>query len=127
MSDLGYGRELGEGVDRMFEEMSRAGLPDPVYSERSMSVQVTLLADQLAGRMLERLPVGSERFVEFLSRGDRVTTTQAVELLGVSRPTALKYLHELRKGELIEHVGSSLKDPRGFWRIRRGTRRSQMP
>ena len=81
----------------MFEEMSRAGLPDPVYSERSMSVQVTLLADQLAGRLLERLPVGSERFVEFLSRGDRVTTTQAVELLGVSRPTALKYLHELQK------------------------------
>jgi ATP-dependent DNA helicase RecG len=119
MSDLGYGRELGEGVDRMFEEMNRAGLPDPVYSERSASVQVTLLADPLAGRILEWLPTGSERFVEFLSRGDRVTTTQAVELLGVSRPTALKYLHELRDRKLIEHVGSSLKDPRGFWRLRR--------
>lgn len=119
MSDLGYGRELGEGVDRMFEEMSRAGLPDPVYAERSMSVQVTLLADQLAGRLLERLPAGSERFVEFISRGDRVTTTQAVQLLGVSRPTALKYLHELRRDKLIEHVGSSLKDPRGYWRLRR--------
>lgn len=119
MSDLGYGRELGEGVDRMFEEMNRAGLPDPVYTERSMSVQVTLLADQLAGRLLERLPTGSERFVEFVSRGDRVTTTQAVELLGVSRPTALKYLHELRRDMLIEHVGSSLKDPRGYWRLRR--------
>lgn len=119
MSDLGYGRELGEGVDRMFEEMHRAGLPDPVYTERSMSVQVTLLADQLAGRLLERLPTGSERFVEFISRGDRVTTTQAVQLLGVSRPTALKYLHELRREKLIEHVGSSLKDPRGYWRLRR--------
>jgi ATP-dependent DNA helicase RecG len=119
MSDLGYGRELGEGVDRMFEEMSRAGLPDPVYEERSMSVQVTLLADQLAGRLLERLPTGSERFVEFVSRGDRVTTTQAVQLLGVSRPTALKYLHELRHDKLIEHVGSSLKDPRGYWRLSR--------
>jgi ATP-dependent DNA helicase RecG len=120
MSDLGYGRELGEGVDRMFEEMSRVGLPDPVYAERSTSVQVGLLADPLAGRLLERLPRGSERFVEFLSRGDRVTTTQAVELLGVSRPTALKYLRELRDGDLIEHVGSSFKDPRGFWRLQRG-------
>jgi ATP-dependent DNA helicase RecG len=119
MSDLGYGRELGEGVDRMFEEMNRVGLPDPVYSERSASVQVTLLADPLAGRILEWLPTGSERFVEFLSRGDRVTTTQAVGLLGVSRPTALKYLYELRDRKLIEHVGSSLKDPRGFWRLRR--------
>jgi len=119
MSDLGFGRELGEGVDRMFEEMSRVGLPDPVYSERSTTVQVALLADPLAGRMLERLPRGSERFVEFLSRGSRVTTTQAVELLGVSRPTALKYLWELRDLDLVEHVGSSSKDPRGFWRLRR--------
>lgn len=121
MSDLGYGRELGEGVDRMYEEMNRAGLPDPVYAERPGSVQVTLLADPLAGRILDRLPSGSERFVEFLSRGDRVTTTQAVDLLGMSRPTVLKYLHDLRKRGLIEHVGTSLKDPRGYWRLRRGS------
>jgi ATP-dependent DNA helicase RecG len=119
MSDLGFGRELGEGVNRMFEEMNRVGLPDPVYEERPASVQVTLLADALAGRILDKLPSGSERFVEFLSRGDRVTTTQAVELLGVSRPTALKYLHELREEGLIAHIGSSLKDPRGYWQLRR--------
>jgi ATP-dependent DNA helicase RecG len=121
MSDLGFGRELGEGVDRMFEEMERAGLPDPVYGERSGSVRVALLADPLAGRILDRLPSGSERFVEFLSRGDRVTTTQAVDLLGVSRPTVLRYLHDLRERGLIEHVGTSLKDPRGYWRLRRGS------
>jgi ATP-dependent DNA helicase RecG len=119
MSDLGYGRELGEGVDRMFEEMNRAGLPDPVYSERPGSVRVTLLADALAGRILDGLPPGSERFVEFLSRGDRVTTTQAVELLSLSRPTVLRYLHDLRGRGLIEHVGTSLKDPRGYWRLHR--------
>lgn len=119
MSDLGFGRELGEGVDRMFEEMNRVGLPDPVYAERPGSVQVTLLADALAGRILDRLPSGSERFVEFLSRGDRVTTTQAVDLLGLSRPTVLKYLHDLRKQGLVEHMGSSLKDPRGYWRLHR--------
>jgi ATP-dependent DNA helicase RecG len=120
MSELGYGRELGEGVDRMFEDMNRAGLPDPVYSERSGSVQVILLADPLAGRVLDRLPPGSERFVEFLSSGDRVTTTQAVDLLGVSRPTVLKHLHDLKDQGLLEHVGTSLKDPRGYWRLHRG-------
>jgi ATP-dependent DNA helicase RecG len=120
MSDLGYGRQLGEGIDRMFEDMSRAGLPDPVYAERPGSVQVTLLSDAFAGRILDRLPAGSERFVEFLSRGDRVTTTQAVDLMGLSRPTVLKYFHDLREQGLIEHVGSSLKDPRGYWRLRRG-------
>jgi ATP-dependent DNA helicase RecG len=119
LSDLGFGRELGEGVDRMFEEMNRAGLPDPVYSELSGSVRVTLLADPLAARITERLPAGSERFAEFLVRKDRVTTPQAAELFGVSRPTALKYLRVLRDADLLDHVGSSPKDRRGYWRLRR--------
>ena len=49
MNDLGYGRELGEGVDRMFQEMELAGLPDPVFTQGPASVLVTLLADPLAG------------------------------------------------------------------------------
>ena len=120
MSDLGYGRELGEGVNRMFEEMSRAGLSDPVYSQGPASVRVILLADPLARRVLDRLPAGSERLVEHLSRTGRVTTTQAAELLRASRPTALKYLRELEASGLIVHVGTSLKDPGGFWRLERG-------
>lgn len=119
LSDLGYGRELGEGVNRMFEEMNRAGLPDPIFTELGSSVRVTLLADPLAGRVLDRLPSGSERFAEYLSSRDRVTTTEAVNLLGVSRPTALKYLHDLAEQGLVDHVGTSPKDPRGFWRLRR--------
>lgn len=120
LSDLGYGRELGEGVNRMFEEMSRAGLPDPVYTQGPASVRVILLADPIARHILDRLPPGSERFVEYLSRSERVTTTQAVELLRASRPTVLRYLRDLAEQGLIEHVGTSLKDPRGYWRVTRG-------
>lgn len=119
-ADLGYGRELGEGVNRMFEEMSRAGLPDPIYVQGPSSVRVTFLADTLSGKILAVLPTGSERFVELLSRTGRATTTQAVDLLGMSRPTVLGYLHRLAAAGLLEHVGTSLKDPRGFWRLRRG-------
>ena len=120
LSDLGYGRELGEGVNRMFEEMSRVGLPDPVYQQGPASVRVVLLADPIAGRILDRLPPGSERFVEHLSRVGRVTTTEAVDLLGASRPTVLRHLRGLAMHGLIEHVGTSLKDPRGYWRLSRG-------
>jgi ATP-dependent DNA helicase RecG len=120
MSEFGYGRELGEGVDRMFEEMSRVGLSDPVFTQGPASVRVILLADPIARRVLDRLPAGSEKLVEHLSRTGRVTTTQATELLRSSRPTALKYLRELQRAGLIVHVGTSLKDPRGFWRLERG-------
>lgn len=120
LADLGYGRELGEGVNRMFEEMERVGLPDPIYTQGPASVRVTFLADPLSARVLSELPRGSEQFVEFLSRTGRVTTSQAVEVLGLSRPTVLNYLHHLVELGYLEHVGTSLKDPRGFWRLRRG-------
>jgi ATP-dependent DNA helicase RecG len=119
LSDLGYGRELGEGVNRMFEEMSRVGLPDPVYLQASSSVHVTLLADPLARRILERLPRGSERFVEYASRMGRFTTGEAADLLGLSRPTARRHLYDLAEASLIEHIGTSPKDPRGHWRVKR--------
>jgi len=48
-----------------------------------------------------------------------VTTTETIQLLGVSRPTALGYLHRLEAGGLIEAVRMSQNDPRGFWRSRR--------
>lgn len=121
LSDLGFGRELGEGVNRMFEEMGRVGLPDPVYAELAGSVRVTLLIDPLAKRMMEWLPAGSERFVEFVIREDRITTPQAAELLGVSRPTALKHLRRLRDADLLDHVATSPKDRRGYWRLRRSS------
>ncbi len=118
LSDIRYGRELGEGVNRMFEEMNIAGLPDPVYLQGSAFVQVILLEDPLAGRILKHLPLGSERFVEFLSRQRRVTTSEAVALLGVTKPTVRKYLKELAEKGFIEHIGTSIMDPRGYWQIK---------
>jgi len=117
LADLDYGRELGEGVNRMYEEMGRAGLPEPVFFQSPASLRVTFLADPLSARILAALPPGSERFVEHLSRTGRVTTSQAIQLLGVSRPTAVSYLRRLESAGLIEAVRTSPKDPRGYWRM----------
>lgn len=115
IADLGYGRELGEGVDRMFEEMSHAGLPEPRYSQHSDSVTVTLRTDTRMGQVMSQLrpPLGT--LYEYLRGGERRTTTDAVEHLGRSRPTVLRLLRELEALGLARHVGSSPTDPRGYW------------
>lgn len=118
--ELGYGRKLGEGVDRMFEDMGAVGLPDPVYQQGSTSVRVTLLMDPMAGRMGRLLPRGSDRFIEVLTRTERVTTAEAANLLGVSVPTARKYLHRLLDAGLVEHVAQAPQDPHGYWRAGEG-------
>lgn len=120
LADLDYGRELGEGVNRMYEEMGRVGLPEPVFVQTPASLRVTFLADPLSARILDVLPAGSERFVEHLVRTGRVTTSQAIQLLGVSRPTAVAYLGRLESAGMLEAVRTSPKDPRGFWRLRGG-------
>ena len=49
-ADLGITRELGEGIRRLFSEMRRRGLADPIYEQTSSSVKLTLLAvDALPG------------------------------------------------------------------------------
>ena len=118
IADFGYGRELGEGVNRMFHEMERVGLPTPLFTQPAASVRVTFLVESIFGGVLKELPPGSDRFVEWMSRIGMVTTTQATELLGESRPTVLARLHDLERHGFVEHVGSSPKDPRGYWRMR---------
>jgi ATP-dependent DNA helicase RecG len=118
--ELGYGRELGEGVDRMFEEMQRVGLPDPVYRQGPASVTVTLLMDPIGARMLRHLPSGSERFVEFVLASERVTTAQAKELLGVSVNTARRHLTALADAGYLQHESKSARDPHGYWRLMAG-------
>jgi ATP-dependent DNA helicase RecG len=123
LSDLGYGRELGEGVNRMVEEMNRAGLPDPVYAQGPASVAVILSQIRCRVGFSTGCPQRSERFVEHLSRSGRVTTTQAVELLAASRPTVLRHLHDLTQGRSTRARRYVPKDPRGYWRLLRAGQR----
>jgi ATP-dependent DNA helicase RecG len=123
--ELGFGRELGEGVDRMFEEMERAGLPDPIYRQGPASVIVTLLMDPIGARMLRLLPAGSERFVEYVIGTERVTTAEAKDLLGVSVNTARRYLTALAQAGYLRYESKSPRDPRGYWRLVTGDAESE--
>lgn len=117
MMELGYGRELGEGVDRMFEEMQLAGLPAPAYRQGPASVTVVLLMDPLGARMLRLLPAGSERLVEYLLVNDRITTAEAGEVLGVAVNTARRYLGILAEAGYLVAIHKSARDPHGYWAI----------
>lgn len=118
MADFGYGRELGEGVDRMFQDMERAGLPDPVFVQRPASLLVNLVANPEQARELRMLPARLERLVEAMRSNGRLTTADAMRLSGQSRPTVLRHLALLVERGLIEHVGPA-RDPQGYWRLRR--------
>lgn len=114
---FGFGQELGEGIRRMFAEMREARLTDPLYRQTSGSVELTLLAEPADRALEERLPAEARVVTSALRASDRLSTGEIAELLGISRPAAIRRLRMLEGEGLIEWVGKSPNDPRAYWRL----------
>lgn len=121
-ADLRIGQELGEGIKRMFDEMRRVGLTDPVYQQGSGSVKLTLAAlPRLDRRVAARLPRESQRVLDAMRGAETpLGTGQLAELLGWSRPAILTRLRALEAERLVKWIGNSPKDPRAVWILRNG-------
>lgn len=119
-SDLGIARELGEGIKRIFGEMRRLGLTDPIYSQTSGSVRLVLSsADALPEDVRASLPKGARKVLDTLRlEGRPMSTGQIAELAGIARPTASRHLQALRKHGLVAWDGQGVKDPRASWQLR---------
>lgn len=119
-SDLGIARELGEGIKRIFGEMRRLGLTDPIYSQTSGSVRLVLSsADALPEELRASLPKGARKVLDTLRlEGRPMSTGQIAELAGTARPTASRHLQTLRKHGLVVWDGQRPKDPRASWSLR---------
>ena len=118
-ADLRIGQELGEGIKRIFEEMRRVGLQDPIYKQTSGSVKLVLtsLPRLHAGQAL-RLPDGSQQVLDVLiAAGRGLGTGDIAEATGLSRPAITRRLQALLGEGLVEWHGKSKKDPRAFWTL----------
>lgn len=119
-SDLGIARELGEGIKRIFGEMRRRGLTDPIYTQTSGSVRLVLSsADALPDDVRAALPSGARRVLDTLRmEGRPMSTGQVANLAGITRPTAGRHLQTLRDHGLVAWDGQGPKDPRASWALR---------
>lgn len=112
--------ELGKGIRRIFAEMRRAGLSEPMYLQAPEAVRLTLLASSAVPEAISRA-VGPQamRMLEALRRAQRpLGTGQIAELLGLARPTTLRRLNALRSADLVVWEGESTKDPGATWRVK---------
>jgi ATP-dependent DNA helicase RecG len=119
-SDLGIARELGEGIKRIFTEMRRLGLTDPMYTQTGASVRLVLSsADALSEDVRSSLSKGAREVLNVLHlEGRPLGTGQVADLAGVTRPTASRHLQALRELGLVTWEGQGPSDPRASWRLR---------
>ena len=117
-AELRFGQELGEGIRRMFDEMRSAGLTDPTFTQTSTSVQLTLSSFTVNVELEQRLMPRQRQLLSLLRAHDGLSTGDAVDASGWSRPVVLKDLGQLRDLGLIEWLGRSRNDPWAFWRVK---------
>lgn len=118
-ADLRIGQELGEGIRRMFDEMRKVGLTDPVYVQSSGSVRLVLTSiPRLDPRLAQILPAGSQRVLDIMRAAERpLSTGDIAEAVGMSRPAIQTRLRALETQRLIRWIGKSTKDPRAVWEL----------
>lgn len=113
--DLRICQELGEGIRRMFDEMRRAGLKDPLYKQDVAGVTLTLSAAPMNELLDKRFPGGWREIVAALRDRRRMSTAELVEVVGLSRPAVRARLSFLQEQGVIEWRGKSANDPRAYW------------
>ncbi|MGO4956943.1 ATP-binding protein [Luteococcus sp. Sow4_B9] len=118
-ADLGITRELGEGIQRIFAEMRRAGLTDPVYTQLSGAVRLTLMAaDALPDEVLARLTPSARSILNAMRLAAEPCGTGALAAAaGVTRMTATRALGQLAGEGLVRREGQSPRDPRATWHL----------
>jgi ATP-dependent DNA helicase RecG len=116
-ADLKIGLDLGEGIRRMFEEMRLAGLDDPMYRQTATSVRLTLSGEPVDRSLDARLPEQARVVVGALREAERLSTGELADVMGLSRPAAIRRLKQLRDAGVLSWEGKSAQDPRAFWRL----------
>ena len=119
LGDLQIARDMGEGIRRIFEEMRRRGLTDPIYAQSSASVRLVLSGhDSVPEEIRDELSKTARRLLDVLRRAGAPLGTGAIAQAGdVTRPTAIRALKSLRDLDLVVWEGDSANDPRATWRL----------
>jgi len=114
MSEMKYMRELGEGVDRMIQEMEQMELEPPVFEEYAFMVRVTLRNSlekrglKLPAKVPEDLAELNQRqraLLAYLQEHGSVSRIEYEKIFEVSTRTAKSDLRMMVTKGLIKKVG----------------------
>ena len=133
LSELGIVRELNEGVKRIYSEMKRFFLKDPIYSEPDHNSVLLILDNNIVmrGQRKEESMLKNQKIQEawnslnlverniltaIFDKGE-ITSGEVAKLINRSKPTAVKLLNKLMDMKLIEWTGTNKADTYGRYII----------
>ena len=133
LSELGIVRELNEGVKRIYSEMKRFFLKDPIYSEpdnnsvllvldnnivmRGQRKEESMLKNQKIQEAWNSLNLVERNILTAIFDKGEITSGEVAKLINRSKPTAVKLLNKLMDMKLIEWTGTNKADTYGRYII----------
>lgn len=120
MTELGWVREMNEGVKRIYSEMESAFLYEPKFSEPGYKVVLTLENNIVSRHLRTRVSLekqfhdfdeltGDEQLIVhyMYNSGEIMTTSKAVELTGRSRKLIVKTMKNLQELGILNWYGAN--------------------
>lgn len=126
--DLGLVKELNEGVSRIYEEMGKFFLDAPEYIYeagdilkltlknnilmRAKRISETLQKHSSIKQNWNNLPTFEQDIIRYINDRGEAGTTELVNYTGRSKHTVINVLKKLETLEIIEWVGTNIRDPK---------------
>jgi len=133
LSDLGYVRELNEGVPRIYQAMREFMLSKPIYTDDGTTVTLTLRnrvsdhKETILGEVMEAikdawsgLNKSQHRMIELLFEEQELTVGAMAELVGLSEQAIRYNLKTLNRLGIVERKSERQRDPNAIYRFRQG-------
>ena len=119
LHEYDYIQEFGEGVDRMFKEMEKAGLPAPEYKDVAFMLHATIrnginVADNVADNhaAVIKLSATEQEILEHLQNSPTLSAKELAALLHKTPRTIQHNITALKEKGFLRREGS---DRKGKW------------
>lgn len=123
LSDMGYARELNEGVPRIYESMEKSMLAEPVYTDTNDAVTL-LLKNKVAGhdmviseKVMKKIEGGwsalnetQKKIISYLFDNHQDTISELSKNIGISKQAVRIYLVNFCEFDILERVSSKQRD-----------------
>ena len=131
LTEMGWVKELGEGVNRIYEEMNAYFLDEPVYDEPNKQSVSLLLKNNVVMRRKRRqerigtmvssewanLSANQKRAIEIIYTRGKLTTKEFSNVINRSTNAGRSILEGLAKKGLIRKVASCVNDPNQYYEL----------
>ena len=116
LHEYDYVQEFGEGIDRMFNEMTAAGLPAPEYRDNAFMLNATIrngvINEVINGAI--NISDTEQAVLAAIKKNPRITKAELQKETSFGKSTIDRAIKALKEKCLIKRVGSNKT---GYWEI----------